>query len=46
VDTLKNGKYVMDSPNVVSGQASVYVKQTDPLPLTLLGVYLDPVVGS
>lgn len=46
VDTLKNGKYLMDSPNVVSGQASVYVRQTDPLPLTLLGVYLDPVIGG
>lgn len=46
VDTLKNGKYLMDSPNVVSGQASVYIKQTDPLPLTLLGVYLDPVIGG
>jgi len=46
VDTLKNGKYLMDSPNVVSGQVSVYVKQTDPLPLTLLGIYLDPVVGG
>jgi hypothetical protein len=46
VDTLKNGKYLMDSPNVVSGQASVYVKQTDPLPLTLLGVYLDPIIGG
>ena len=46
VDTLKDGKYLMDSPNVVSGQASVYVKQVDPLPLTLLGVYLDPIVGG
>lgn len=46
VDTLKDGKYLMDSPNVVSGQASVYVKQEDPLPLTLLGVYLDPVIGG
>ena len=46
VDTLKDGKYLMDSPNVVSGQASVYVKQTDPLPLTLLGVYLDPITGG
>lgn len=46
VDTLKDGKYLMDSPNVVSGQASVYVRQTDPLPLTLLGVYLDPVIGG
>lgn len=46
VDTLKDGKYLMDSPNVVSGQASVYVKQTDPLPFTLLGVYLDPIVGG
>ncbi|MGA1851291.1 hypothetical protein VH570_10715 [Sphingobium sp. HT1-2] len=46
VDTLKDGKYLMDSPNVVSGQASVYIHQTDPLPLTLLGVYLDPVIGG
>lgn len=46
VDRLLNGKYPMDSTNVVSGQASVYVKQTDPLPLTLLGVYLDPIVGQ
>lgn len=46
VDTLKDGRYLMDSPNVVSGQASVYVRQTDPLPLTLLGVYLDPVIGG
>lgn len=46
VDTLKNGKYVMDSPNVVSGQTSAYIKQTDPLPLTLLGIYLDPVVNG
>ncbi|WP_341896450.1 hypothetical protein [Sphingobium sp. YR657] len=46
VDTLKDGKYLMDSPNVVSGQASVYVKQTDPLPFTLLGVYLDPIVNG
>lgn len=46
VDALKDGKYLMDSPNVVSGQASVYVKQTDPLPLTLLGIYLDPIIGG
>lgn len=46
VDTLKDGKYLMDAPNVVSGQASVYIKQTDPLPLTLLGVYLDPIVNG
>lgn len=46
VDTLKDGKYLMDAPNVVSGQASVYVKQTDPLPFTLLGVYLDPLIGG
>lgn len=45
-DRLLDGKYLIDSPNVVSGQASVYVKQTDPLPLTLIGVFLDPVVGQ
>ena len=46
VDTLKDGRYLMDAPNVVSGQASVYIRQTDPLPLTLLGVYLDPIVNG
>lgn len=45
-DRLLDGKYLIDSPNVVSGQASVYVKQTDPLPLTLIGVFLDPVAGQ
>lgn len=46
VDTLLEGKYVIDSTNVVAGEASVYIKQTDPLPLTLLGVYLDAIVGG
>jgi hypothetical protein len=45
-DELLTGKYLADSTNVVAGEASVYVKQTDPLPLTLLGVYLDPIVSS
>lgn len=45
-DKLLDGKYLIDVPNVVGGQTSVYIKQTDPLPLTLLGVYLDPVIGS
>lgn len=46
VDTLKDGKYLIDAPNVVSGQTSAYIRQSDPLPFTLLGVYLDPVVGG
>lgn len=46
VDELKSGKYLMDSPNVVSGQTSVYIKQTDPLPLTVLGVFMDPIIGG
>lgn len=45
-DNLLNGKYLMDSPNVVAGEATVYIKQTDPLPLTLIGVFLDPVVNG
>ncbi len=45
-DELMNGKYVADSTNVVAGESSVYVRQTDPLPLTLLGIYLDPVMGG
>ena len=43
---LKDGKYLIDAPNVVSGQTSAYIRQSDPLPFTLLGVYLDPVVGG
>ena len=46
VDRLMDGKYLIDVPNVVAGEVSVYVKQSDPLPLTLLAVYLDPVVGQ
>lgn len=45
-DSLMDGKYLIDVPNVVAGEVSVYVKQSDPLPLTLLAVYLDPVVGQ
>lgn len=45
-DGLLNGKYLADTPNVVAGEASVYIKQTDPLPLTILGVFLDPVVSG
>lgn len=45
-DDLLDGKYVADVPNVVSGESAVYIKQTDPLPLTLLGIYMDPVIGS
>lgn len=45
-DSLLNGKYVVDSTNIVDGEASVYIKQTDPLPLTLLGVFVDPVIGG
>ncbi|KQN09820.1 hypothetical protein ASE85_02480 [Sphingobium sp. Leaf26] len=45
-DKLKDGRYLMDAPNVVSGQTSAYIRQTDPLPLTLVGVYLDPIIES
>lgn len=45
-DGLLNGKYQVDVPNVVSGECALYIKQDDPLPLTLLGVFIDPIVSS
>ena len=45
-DDLMTGDYLVDSANVVSGEASVHVRQTSPLPFTLLGVFMEPVVGS
>lgn len=45
-DDLMTGDYLVDSANVVSGEASVHVRQTSPLPLSLLGVFMEPVLGS
>jgi len=45
-DDLMTGDYLLDSANVVSGEASVHVRQTSPLPFTLLGVFMEPVVGG
>ena len=45
-DSLLEGKYVADVPNVVAGESAVYIRQTDPLPFTLLGVFIDPVVNG
>jgi len=45
-DDLMTGDYLVDSANVVSGEASVYVRQESPLPFTLLGAFMEPVVGS
>lgn len=45
-DALMTGNYPMDSANVVSGDVSVHVRQTAPLPMTLVGVFMDPIIGG
>lgn len=45
-DDLMNGAYLIDSQNHVTGDAEVHIRQTAPLPLTLLGIFLEPVVGG
>ncbi len=45
-DDLMTGDYLVNSANLVSGSAQVRVRQTAPLPFTLLGAFLEPVVGA
>ena len=45
-DDLMNGDFLADSANVVDAKTGLYIKQTLPLPLTVLGVFLEPVVGG
>ena len=45
-DALMNGDYLISSESHVSGQTSMVIQQDAPLPLTLTGVWLEPVVGS
>ena len=45
-DNLMTGDYLINSGNVEQGKVCVHVKQTAPLPLTLLGAFVDPVIND
>lgn len=45
-DSLMTGDYEVNSANVTAPDTGVYIKQTAPLPLTVLGVYYDPVING
>lgn len=45
-DDLMTGNYEANNTNVKAPDTGVYIKQTAPLPLTLLGVFYDPVIGG
>lgn len=45
-DNLMTGDYLINSGNVETGKVCVHVKQTAPLPLTLLGAFVDPVIND
>lgn len=45
-DNLMDGDYLVSNESHVSGQVSLVVRQDAPLPMTLTGVYLEPVVGG
>jgi hypothetical protein len=45
-DGLMNGEYVVSADNKAGTNAGVYIRQTMPLPFTLLGVALDPAVNG
>lgn len=45
-DNLMTGDYLINSGNVESGKVCVHVKQFAPLPFTLLGAFVDPVIND
>ena len=45
-ENLMTGDYEVNSANTTAPDTGVYIKQTAPLPLTVLGVYLDPNIGG
>jgi len=45
-DDLMTGDYEVNSANVTAPDTGVYIKQTAPLPLTVLGVFYDPIIGG
>lgn len=45
-DDLMNGDYVIAAANKAGSEVKAHIRQTAPLPLTILGVSLDPVVNG
>lgn len=45
-DNLMTGDYLVNSGNREQGKVVAHVKQTAPLPLTILGIFIDPVIGG
>lgn len=45
-DDLMNGAYVVSAANKAGDDASVHIRQTLPLPFTLLGAGMEPVINS
>jgi hypothetical protein len=45
-DELMNGEWTVNMANKAAENVSVLIRQTDPLPFTLLGVALDPAVNG
>lgn len=45
-DVLMNGDYEVTSANKASNEATVLIRQTAPLPFTLLGISMDPTVNE
>jgi hypothetical protein len=45
-DALMNGDYIVSMDNKAGQQASVYIQQTAPLPLTVLGISVDPIING
>ncbi|WP_333835859.1 hypothetical protein [Novosphingobium sp.] len=45
-DALMNGEYLVDVDNAVRGECTILLRQTAPLPFTLLGVAIDAVFGG
>lgn len=45
-DSLMTGDYLINSGNREQGKICAHVKQTAPLPLTILGIFIDPVIGG
>lgn len=45
-DVLMNGEYTVTTDNKVGNNASVHIRQTLPLPLTILGIAADPIVNG
>ena len=41
-----NGEYTVTTDNKAGNNASVHIRQTLPLPLTILGIAADPIVNG